>query len=108
VLGSVIDGTWKKWPDVVHARNGRIKCGTESNGGFRNLTITGNVIEGCKGISLESSDGALIEDVAITGNTLRDIFDAPLFLRLNRRNRNPKETLRPGTLRRAHLEPGEP
>ncbi len=104
VLGSVIDGTWKRYSDSVTDTNvtqqGRIKCGTESNGGFRNLTITGNVIEGCKGISLETSDGAFLEDVAITGNTMRDIVDAPLFLRLNRRNRGPKETMRKGTLRR--------
>lgn len=100
-LGSVYAGTWKKFPDDAHVtRNGRIKCGTESNGGFRNITITGNVMEGCKGISLETSDGAYLEDIAITGNTMRDIVDAPLFLRLNRRNRNPKETLRKGTLRR--------
>ena len=100
-LGSVLAGTWKKFPDDAPvSRNGRIKCGTESNGGFRALTITGNVIEGCKGISLESSDGALIEDITITGNTMRDIVDAPLFLRLNRRNRGPKDTMRPGTLRR--------
>jgi len=65
-----------------------------------NITITGNVVEGCKGISLETSDGALIEDIAITGNTLRDIVDAPLFLRLNSRNRGPTATMRPGTLRR--------
>ncbi len=100
ILGTVIDGTWKKWPEGNHARNGRIKCGTESNGGFRNITITNCVIEGCKGISLETSDGALLEDIAISNITMRDIVDAPLFLRLNRRNRNPKETLRPGTLRR--------
>ena len=100
-LGSVLAGTWKKFPDTARvARNGRIKCGTESNGGFRNITISGNVLEGCKGISLETSDGAYFEDIAITGNTMRDIIDAPLFLRLNRRNRNPVETLRPGTLRR--------
>ncbi|HZQ50870.1 MAG TPA: glycoside hydrolase family 28 protein [Bryobacteraceae bacterium] len=100
-LGSVLAATWKKYPEDAHVpRNGRIKCGTESNGGFRNITITGNVIEGCKGIALESSDGAFLEDIAITGNTMRDIIDAPLFLRLNRRNRNPKETLRAGTLRR--------
>jgi polygalacturonase len=100
-LGTVHDGTWKRFPDDAHVpRNGRIKCGTESNGGFRNITITGNVLEGCKGISLETSDGAYLEDIAITGNTMREIQDAPLFLRLNRRNRNPKETLRPGTLRR--------
>jgi polygalacturonase len=100
-LGSVISGKWTKFAEDAHiGRNGRIKCGTESNGGFRNITITGNVVEGCKGISLETSDGALLEDIAITGNTLRDIVDAPLFLRLNRRNRGPKETMRPGTLRR--------
>jgi len=100
-LGSVVAGTWKKFTEDTHvARQGRIKCGTESNGGFRNIAITGNVIEGSKGIALETSDGAYLEDIAITGNTLRDTVDAPLFLRLNRRNRNPKETLRPGTLRR--------
>jgi polygalacturonase len=100
-LGSIIAGTWKKYAEDAHVpRNGRIKCGTESNGGFRNITITGNVVEGCKGISLETSDGAWLEDIAITGNTMRDIVDAPLFLRLNRRNRGPANTMRPGTLRR--------
>jgi len=99
-LGTVIDGTWKRFTDEGHPHQGRIKCGTESNGGFRNISITGNVIEGSKGIALETSDGAFLEDIAITGNAMRDIFDAPLFLRLNRRNRGPKETMRTGTLRR--------
>ena len=99
-LGTVIDGTWKKFTDEWHPHQGRIKCGTESNGGFRNIAITGNVIEGSKGIALETSDGAFLEDIAITGNTMRDIFDAPLFLRLNRRNRGPRDTMRTGTLRR--------
>jgi polygalacturonase len=103
-LGTVYAATWKRFPDDAHVpRNGRIKCGTESNGGFRNISITGNVLEGCKGISLETSDGALVEDLAITGNTMRDIVDAPLFLRLNRRNRGPKETMRKGTLRRVMI-----
>jgi hypothetical protein len=31
---------------------------------------------------------------------MRDIADAPIFLRLNRRNRGPKETMRAGRLRR--------
>jgi polygalacturonase len=100
-IGTVLDGTWKRFPDDAQIpRQGRIKCGTESNGGFRNITISGNVLEGSKGIALESSDGAYLEDIAITGNTLRDTIDAPFFLRLNRRNRGPKETMRPGTLRR--------
>ena len=101
-LGSVIDGTWQKFPDDAPGipRNGRIKCGTESNGGFRNITISNCVCEGSKGISLESVDGALLEDIAISNITMRDTGDAPLFLRLGRRNRGPKETMRPGTLRR--------
>ncbi len=103
-LGSVIDGTWKKFAaDARVSRQGRIKCGTESNGGFRNITISNCVCEGSKGISLETSDGAFLEDIAISNITLRDTVDAPLFLRLNRRNRGPKETARPGTLRRVAI-----
>ena len=47
-LGTVIDGTWKKFTDEWHPHQGRIKCGTESNGGFRNIAIAGNVIEGAR------------------------------------------------------------
>jgi polygalacturonase len=100
-LGSVVGGTWKKFADDAHVpRNGRIKCGTESNGGFRNITISNCVCEGSKGISLETSDGAFLEDIAISNITLRDTVDAPLFLRLNKRNRGPKQTMRKGTLSR--------
>jgi polygalacturonase len=100
-LGSIIDGTFKKFPaDAKVPRNGRIKCGTESNGGFINITISNCVCEGSKGISIETSDGAFAEDIAISNITMRDTIDAPLFLRLNRRNRGPKETMRSGTLRR--------
>jgi polygalacturonase len=103
-LGSVVAGTWKKFAaEMKVSRNGRIKCGTESNGGFRNITISNCVCEGSKGISLETSDGALLEDIAISNITLRDTIDAPLFLRLNRRNRGPKDTMRPGTLRRVAI-----
>jgi polygalacturonase len=100
-LDSVIAGTWKKFADDANVpRNGRIKCGTESNGGFRNIAISNCVIEGSKGIALEAADGAHLEDIAISNITMRDIADAPLFLRLSRRNRGPKETMRSGALRR--------
>jgi polygalacturonase len=100
-LGTVLDGTWKKYgPGDGVWGNGRIKCGTESNGGFRNIAISNCVCEDSRGISLETSDGALIEDVAISNITMRGTIDAPLFLRLNARNRGPKETMRAGTLRR--------
>ncbi len=100
-LGSVVAGTLKKFADDKRVpRNGRIKCGTESNGDFRNIAISNCIIEGSKGIALETADGAFLEDIAISNITMRDIADAPLFLRLSRRNRGPKETMRPGRLRR--------
>ncbi len=100
-LGSVLDGTFKKFPsDFRVPRTGRIKCGTESNGGFINITVTGCIFEGCQGYALESADGALLEDVAITNTTMRDLSNPPIFLRLGRRLRGPKDTTKVGTLRR--------
>ena len=97
-LGSLVDGTWKK--SARGHGNGRIKCGTESNGGFRNIAISNCVLEGSKGIAIETADGALVEDIVISNITLRDTDDIPIFLRLGRRNRSPAETMRPGWLRR--------
>ena len=79
-------------PDFKVPRNGRIKFGTESNGGFRNITVSNCVIEDCRGIALESVDGAILEDVAITNITMRDIVDVPFFLRLGSRMRGPEGT----------------
>jgi polygalacturonase len=70
----VLDGTFKKFaPDLRVPRTGRIKCGTESNGGFINVTISNCVFEGCQGYALESVDGALLEDFTITNTTMRDL-----------------------------------
>ena len=44
-MGTLIAGTWKKFADGKAPRNGRIKCGTEFNGGFRNIAINNCVIE---------------------------------------------------------------
>jgi polygalacturonase len=93
-LGSVLDGTWKKFEPGAKGvgYTGRIKCGTESNGGFRNVTISNCVFEGCQGLALETVDGALLEDFAISNITMRDITTAPIFLRLGARLRGPKGT----------------
>jgi polygalacturonase len=100
-LGTVLDGTFKPYPpDARMPFNGRIKCGTESNGGFINIAITNCVLEGCKGYALETVDGALLEDIAISNTTMRDMVYPPLFLRLGARLRGPKATTHPGKLRR--------
>jgi polygalacturonase len=68
---------------------GRIKCGTESNGGFINIAISNCVFEGCQGLALETVDGALLEDITVTNITMRDIISCPIFLRLGARLRGP-------------------
>jgi len=101
-LGTMLDGTYKKFAaDTPRlARNGRIKCGTESNGGFKNITISNCVFDACEGLALESEDGALCEDIAISNITMRDVVSAPLFFRLGARLRGPKESTKVGTLQR--------
>jgi polygalacturonase len=91
VVGTVIDGSFKKYGPRQVPRTGRIKCGTESNGGFKNITISNCVFEDCQGIALETVDGALLEDITITNVTMRNCSSAPLFLRLGRRMRGPKD-----------------
>jgi polygalacturonase len=91
--GTLLDASYKKFDEGAKVpRNGRIKCGTESNGGFRNLTITNCVLENCRGIALETVDGGLLEDVTISNIAMRDITDVPFFLRLGSRMRGPKGT----------------
>jgi polygalacturonase len=100
-LGTVLDGTFKKFaPEDRVPRTGRIKCGTESNGGFINITISDCVFEGCQGYALETVDGALLEDITITNTTMRDLVSGPVFMRLGARLRGPKESTKVGTLRR--------
>jgi polygalacturonase len=102
--GTLLDGTFKREPQRTtgdfSSPMGRIKFGTESNGGFKNITITNCVFDYSRGIALESVDGALLEDVTITNITMREITNAPIFMRLGFRGRGPKETTRVGALRR--------
>jgi polygalacturonase len=89
-MGSLLDGTLKKFPAGSNVpRTGRIKLGTESNGGFKNIAVSNCIFEGCHGLALETVDGALLEDIAITNITMRDIVSAPIFFRLGARMRGP-------------------
>ncbi len=98
--GTLLDGTYKHFePGVRVPHTGRIKFGTESNGGFRNITISNCVFEGCQGLALESVDGALLEDVTVANISMRDIASAPIFMRLGSRMRGPDNTP-VGTLKR--------
>ncbi|MBB5351251.1 polygalacturonase [Haloferula luteola] len=104
-LGTMLDGTFGRTQTEAPDREGvcgRIKFGTESNGGFRNIAISNITMERCRGIALETVDGGFLEDVTITNVTMREIVNAPLFLRLGARLRAPEGT-RPGTLKRIRI-----
>jgi polygalacturonase len=102
-LGTLYDGTYQRKefnqvPDQ-EGPTGRIKFGTESNGGFKNITISNCVFDYCRGLALETVDGGLLEDVTISNITMRDIVNSPFFLRLGARMRGP-QGMQPGELRR--------
>src|ERR1043165_3269305 len=87
-VGSFLDGTFKRTLERAPDRDGptgRIKFGTESNGGFKNITITNCVFDRSRGLALETVDGGAIEDVTITNITMRDVSNSPLFIRSEER-----------------------
>jgi polygalacturonase len=57
------------------------------------------VFEKCHGVAIESEDGAIVEDISITGVTMRDVV-APFFLRLGARLRGPKAETQVGRMKR--------
>lgn len=104
-VGSLIDGTYRR--TLTHAPDrdgptGRIKLGTESSGGFRNIAIVNCVFERSRGLALETVDGGVIEDVVVSNIVMRDVTSAPIFLRLGNRARGPKGTPI-GSIRRVQI-----
>ena len=103
--GTLLDGTYQRFTGMETNRighTGRIKCGTESNGGFKNITIANCVFDYCGGLALESVDGAIMEDVTICNIAMRDIVNSPIFIRLGNRARGPNNPL-PGVIRRINI-----
>jgi polygalacturonase/lysophospholipase L1-like esterase len=103
--GSVLDGTYGRTQELAPDRDrvtGRIKFGTESSGGFRNITISNCVFERSRGLAIETVDGGSIEDITVTNLTMREVTTAPLFFRLGNRGRTPGDPA-PGVMRRIHV-----
>jgi polygalacturonase len=84
---------------VLSSHCNAIKAGTESTGGFRNITISNMVVKpssvvtttfgkfgGISGISLEVVDGGIMEGVSIS-NVVIDGPEVPIFIRLGNRGR---------------------
>jgi len=94
-LGTMLDGTRRTTQELAPDRDrvtGRIKLGTESNGGYRDILIEDCSFTHCRGLALETVDGGVMEHVVARRLTMRDITTAPIFLRLGDRRRGPPGT----------------
>jgi len=92
--GTLLDGKFRRTKNGHYGLHptGRIKLGTESNGGFKNIAISNCVFDYCRGLALESVDGAQLQDITIANITMRDVVNDPLFIRLGARMRGPSGT----------------
>lgn len=94
-LGTLLDGTRRTTQELAPDRDrvtGRIKLGTESNGGYRNVLIEDCSFTHCRGLALETVDGGVMEQIVARRLTMTDVTTAPLFLRLGDRRRGPAGT----------------
>ena len=88
VEGTLLDGTMKPARSGV----GRIKFGTEANGGFRNVTVSNCTFRHCHGLALEEVDGGILENISINNITMMNVVDYPIYITLGDRNRGPNAT----------------
>jgi polygalacturonase len=85
---------------IVSSHCNAVKLGTETNGGFRNISIRGIVVKpssdqssqffgkpiGTSALSLEIVDGGVMENVSVDGMTVTGT-ESPIFVRLAHRGR---------------------
>ena len=91
--GTVYAGTYGTTITAAPDRDGptgRVKLGTESNGGFRNIRVENVRFKRCRGLALETVDGAPMENIRHL--QMDDIWNSPIYIRIGDRMRGP-ETL---------------
>lgn len=93
-VGTLLDGTMKPEPGST----GRIKFGTEANGGFRNVTVANCVFRSCKGLALEEVDGGVLENININNITMMDVVSYAIYITTGKRNRGPN-VMQPSRMR---------
>jgi polygalacturonase len=85
--GTLVDGTMRGGGGT-----GRIKFGTEANGGFRNVTVANCTFRACHGLALEEVDGGIMENITINNITMMDVAGYPIYITTGKRNRGPNVT----------------
>lgn len=93
--GTFMDGTKQMTVTVVPDRDGptgRIKLGTESSTAFKDILVRNCRFTHCRGIAIETVDGAALENVEFCDITMSDICNSPIYIRLGDRMRSPEGT----------------
>ena len=91
--GTFLDGTYV--PEPVGWVCGRLKLGTESNGGYRNINISNCTFKYSSGLAFEEVDQGLMENVVVTNITMDHSHHYPIYITTGCRNRGPKEVTTP-------------
>ena len=88
-LGTFLDGTYI--PEKVNWVCGRIKLGTESNGGYRNIAISNCTCMWSSGLAFEEVDQGRMENIVVSNISLEHVHHYPIYITTGCRNRGPKE-----------------
>ena len=88
-LGTFLDGSYV--PEKVNWVCGRIKLGTESNGGYRNITISNCTCMWSSGLAFEEVDQGRMENITVTNIAMEHVHHYPIYITTGCRNRGPKE-----------------
>ena len=96
-LGTFLDGTYQ--PEPVNWVCGRIKLGTESNGGYRNIAISNCTCMWSSGLAFEEVDQGKMENIVVSNITMSHVHHYPIYITTGCRNRGPKEVTQPSSAR---------
>ena len=88
-LGSLLDGTYI--PEKVSWVCGRFKLGTESNGGYKNISLSNCTFVYSSGLAFEEVDQGIMENIVVSNITMNHVHHYPIYITTGCRNRGPKE-----------------
>ena len=88
-LGTFLSGEYI--PEKVNWVCGRIKLGTESNGGYRNITISNCSCMWSSGLAFEEVDQGRMENIVVSNISMSHVHHYPIYITTGCRNRGPKE-----------------
>ena len=100
-LGTFLSGEYI--PEKVNWVCGRIKLGTESNGGYRNITISNCTCLWSSGLAFEEVDQGRMENITVSNVSLSHVHHYPIYITTGCRNRGPKEVTRLSSARDIYI-----